>query len=519
MQYHKLNKEYELKSVYYFKRGVVFLKLRVIAKDIQTGNTNIIVLNHEDALKLDLFPEDRVLITNKNKSIISIVDIAYSMRTVPAGYIMIYQESAKKLDVSENPYVSIELADKPSSLKYIRKKLEGKTLTKNEYFTIISDIVKDKLTDIELTYFVAACSAHNLSLKEIKYLINAIVNTGITIKPKSDIIVDKHCVGGVPGNRTTMIVIPIVAAAGYTFPKTSSRAITSPAGTADTMECLCNVSLDKNKIKAILNKVNACLVWGGALNLAPADDKIIRIEHPLSIDVSGLLLSSVISKKISVSTNHLLIDIPWGPGSKIENKSRALNMKKSFETIAKSLKIKIKVVLTDGSKPIGKGIGPALEAIDGLKVLNNNSDAPKDLIEKSVFLAGELFDLIGRTKKGDGKKLAIKLLKDGSALKKMNEILEFQGKIEQIKPGKYTKTVYAYKSGIIKHLDNKFISRIATLAGAPQDKGAGLYIYKNKNSKVTKRTKILTIYSNSRTKLNYSIKFYKKYLKKNIIIE
>ena len=484
------------------------MKLKVLTDNIKTGNITIAILNEKDAEKLDLFAGDRVKISTKNKEVICIVDIAYSPRTVPKGYILLFDESLEHLNVKEKSMVSIEIAKRPKSIHLIKKKLSGKRLNKLEYRLIIEDIVKGNLSDIELTYFVAACSAHNLTIIEVKYLIDAVVHTGSIIKPKSKIVVDKHCVGGVAGNRTTMIVTPILAAAGYTIPKTSSRAITSPAGTANTMECLANVSLSEKQIIDVVEEVGACMVWGGALKLAPADDKIIRVEHPLSIDVSGLLLSSIISKKISVSATHLLIDIPWGKGSKFENKKDALSLKKKFELITKVSHIKCKVVLTDGRSPIGAGLGPVLEAIDVMKVLRNEKDAPRDLRDKSINLAGELFALINGYGKNRGIILAKKLLDNGAALKKMNQIIEAQGRVPQENLGKYKKEIFASKSGKIVKIDNKHFSKLAKIAGAPKSKGAGVYINVNLSEKVKKNNKLFTIYSDSRVKLQFATDFY-----------
>lgn len=486
------------------------MKLKVLKENISTGKINISIMHVEDAEKLDLFPGDRIKIKLKRNSAVCIVDIAYSKRIIQPGRIILYTESAQKIKTKNNDIIEIEIAKAPKSIHLIKKKLSGFKLNKKEYEEVIKDIVEDNLSDIELTYFIAACSAHNLTLTEVKYLINAIVSTGLIIKPDSKIIVDKHCVGGVAGNRTTMLVTPILAAAGYTVPKTSSKAITSPAGTANTMECLANVCLTKDQIEIALKKVGACMVWGGALNLAPADDKIIRIEHPLSIDVSGLLLSSIMSKKISVSATHLLIDIPWGRGSKFETKKQALILKRKFELICKISNIKCKVILTDGRSPIGYGLGPLLEAIDVIKVLKNKKDAPKDLKEKSILLAGELFDLIGETKKGKGKLLARKLLEDGSALRKMNQIIDIQGKVKKPSLGKYKKIIYSDVSGIIKKIDNKHFSKLAKIAGAPQSKGAGVFILINLNEKIKKKQELFIIYASNNEKLKYATEFYKK---------
>ena len=496
------------------------LKLKVLTEKITTGNTNVAILNKEDTEKLDLFAGDRVSLIYKNNKIKCIIDIALSARDAPPGYILLFEEAANKLKVKENVSVNIEIAKRPISINYIKKKLAGHHLKKNEYRTIIEDIVYDNLSDIELTYFVAACSAHNLSIREVKYLIDAIVATGSIIKPNSKLVVDKHCVGGVAGNRTTMLVTPILAAAGYSVPKTSSRAITSPAGTANTMECLANVCLSEKEIINVVNTVGGCMVWGGALNLAPADDKIIRIEHPLSIDVSGLLLSSIMSKKISVSATHLLIDIPWGKGSKFESKKNALILKEKFQLICKVAGIKGKIILTDGRSPIGQGLGPVLEAIDVMKVLNNEKDAPKDLKEKSILLTGYILELVGKCKKDQGKILAKKLIENGSALNKMNEIIEAQGKVKMPKLGRFKKEILTKKSGRVKKISNKYFSKLAKIAGAPKSKGAGVFINVDLNDRLKKdKSIIMTIYAESKSKLGFATEFFEANKNEFILIK
>jgi putative thymidine phosphorylase len=405
--------------------------------------------------------------------------------------------------------ITLTVESKPKSIQYIKKKLKGNKLDYNEIHTIIKDIVDNKLTNIEMTYFVASTYIHELTINETVDLTNAIINTGTVLKINRYPIVDKHCIGGVAGNRTTMVVVPILAAAGLIMPKTSSRSITSPAGTADTMEVLCNVSFDTKQLKKIINKTNACMVWGGAVNLAPADDKIIKVEHPVSLDPVGQLLASILAKKKSVSTTHLLIDIPVGKGAKIEHRRDAEKLKRRFEIIGKKLGFVLKVVITDGKQPIGNGIGPALEARDVLKVFLNARDAPQDLKEKSIEIAGEILELAKKVKKGYGQKLAKDLVESGMAYKKFIEIIKAQGGKEitpdKIKIGKYKHNIRAKKDGTINHINGKAISKIAKIAGAPKDQGAGIYLNVHLKYKVKKGDILYTIYSDSKEKLKYAL--------------
>src|SRR3989344_1984750 len=482
------------------------VKFRVKDMDIASGGVLVAILNVKDAKKLDLHSADRILVKHNSKSITCILDISESKKAVPVGSIGLFEEVLDRLHIKHGDMVEVRFTGKPESVKHIRDKLFGKELNYTELYHITDDITHDRLTDIEKTYFVAASFTHGLSVKEIIGLTKAMVQTGKTLK-FSGITLDKHCIGGVPGNRTTVIVIPIIAAAGYTIPKTSSRAITSPAGTADTMECLAKVEMPEAKIREVVKKTGACIVHGGSINLAPADDKIIEVEHPLSIDAEGQLLASVMAKKHSVSANHVLIDIPMGKSSKARNLKEADHLKKMFELIGKKLGMNVQVVITDGSHPLGKGVGPLLEAEDVMAVLRNDPLAPLDLREKSLMLAGHLLEMVCKCKKGDGLKKAREILESGKALAKMNDIITMQGKQKKPEQGKFHYSVHSSKSGKISEIDNDVIAKAARIAGAPNDKGAGLYLSKKIDDVVRKGELLFTVYAESEFKLGLAKEF------------
>ena len=469
--------------------------------DIATGGILIVILNEKDAKKLDLHSGDRILVKDSGKEITCVLDISESKKAVPEGKIGLFEEVLAKLNIKEGHMVEVGLTGKPQSIKHIRDKLFGKHLTYEELYHISDDISNDRLTDIEKTYFVAASLTKGLNHREIVGLTKAMVNTGKRLKFNGPTL-DKHCIGGIPGNRTTMIIVPIIAAAGFTMPKTSSRAITSAAGTADTMECLAKVELSEKKIKSVVKKTFACMVHGGSMNLAPADDKIIEVEEPLSIDAEGQLLASVMAKKYSVTAKYVLIDIPMGKSTKASTLKEAMHLKSIFELIGKKLGIIIKVILTDGSHPIGKGIGPLLEAEDVMAVLKNDPLAPLDLKEKAVMMAGALLEMTKKYKKGTGLKAAKEILESGRALKKMHEIIAAQGKNKLPVLGEFTYPVYSKKSGKIKEIDNLIIAKIARLAGAPVDKGAGLFLTKKFHDKVKRGDLLYTIYAETKFKLD-----------------
>ncbi|MDA1197285.1 MAG: AMP phosphorylase [Nanoarchaeota archaeon] len=481
------------------------MKLKIKDMNMETGGPLVAMLNVKDALLMDLHSGDRIKIQQGKKLETVLLNIT-SSKSIPKNTLGLFEEVFKTAKFKPGSKVKITPTRKPLSIEFIRKKLEGHRLSREEIHQIVWDIVNNKLDSTELAFFVAAAYARSLGRQETIWLTQEMTSHGDILKINKYPIMDKHCVGGVAGNRTTMIVVPIIAAAGLTIPKTSSRSITSPAGTADTMEVLANVCLDLKQVKKTIKKTKGVIIWGGALNLAPADDKIIHVEKTLSIDAKSQLLASIIAKKASVSATHLLIDIPCGPGSKIPTTKKANILKKDFIEITRHLGMKTQVVLTDGTQPIGHGIGPALEAKDVLYVLLNDKKAPNDLKKKSIMLAGKMLEMAKVTK--NGQKMARELIDSGEAYKKMIEIIKAQGALitnpEKIKVGKFTFDQKATKSGKITSISNDAISKIARVAGAPRDKGAGIYLYHHKNDKVKRNDIIYTIYAERKHLLKFA---------------
>lgn len=470
---------------------------------IRVGQKYIAILNETTAEKLDLHPADRVIVKVGRRDVTAILDVT-ERKELKDNQIGLYAETWEELKVKRGDRLSISIAPKPIVDEYIKNKLEGKTLTAKQIDAIIKEVVADDLSDIEMTYFVSGCFANGLNDEETVALTKAIVKYGDRLTFKKKIIMDKHCIGGVPGNRTTMVVIPIITALGYTMPKTSSRAITSPSGTADTMEVLANVVNDADKLKKIANKVGGFITWGGGVDLAAADDKLIRVRYPLKLDPQGMLLASIMAKKFSVSTNHLIIDIPIGPQAKIKTMPKAMQLRKRFISIGKKLGMKMKVVITDGSQPIGNGVGPLLECLDVIKVLKNESGAAKDLRDKSIMLATKLLSLTTKYKsEAAAKKAATEVLYSGKAWDKFEEIIKAQGKKRLPKLGEYKFHFKATKKGKVKAIDNKLIARIARSAGAPLASGAGIYIYKHLGDKIEKGEKLFTVYAENKDRLKY----------------
>ncbi|MGM5488313.1 MAG: AMP phosphorylase [Nanobdellota archaeon] len=485
------------------------MRVKVKQMDINTGGVMVVVLHKQDAAMYDLHSMDRIKIVKGKKIETVVVDISQSDCIVTPGTIAVFKEVSDSLNLKDGSSVNIQMARKPKSIDFIKKKLDGMQLSKEEIYQIIWDIVHNKLNDIELTYFVAACYTNPLDDSERVNLIRAMTEEGQILKVDKFPILDKHCIGGVAGNRTSMLLVPILSACGCVIPKTSSRSITSPAGTADTMEVLCDVCTDLSKMRDTVLKHNGCLVWGGALNLAPSDDKIINVEKPMMIDAESQLIASILSKKLSVSSTHILIDIPVGRGAKIESMNKAKNLKRAFEKVSKQLDVKVKAIITDGSHPIGKGIGPALEARDVLYTLLNHDNQPMDLREKGVMMAGILLEMAGKAKPFQGKKMAEEVLSSGKAYAKMVEIIKAQGKRvlhpDEIEVSHHTYTVRANTKGTIMHIDNRMISKIARVAGAPQNHQCGIMLHRNIHENVEIGDNLFTIHAGSKGRLKNAV--------------
>jgi putative thymidine phosphorylase len=415
--------------------------------------------------------------------------------------------------------------EQENAINAIRKKLVGKNLNYKEIYCIMDEISKQRLDPVLTTYFAASGYSKGFTNQELYFLTKAMVETGEKLHFKG-IVADKHSIGGVPGTRTTLIVVPIVAAAGFQIPKSSSRAITT-SGTADDMEVLAPVILSKERIMEIVKKIKACIIWGGNFNIAPADDIIIRVEKPLMFESFDKIIVSIMSKKIAFGSTHVVIDVPYGHSLKVTYLRDAEILKEKFEYIAGKFNIKIRVLIHRTDQPIGRGIGPVLETKDALKVLEQTPDRPFDLEVRSITLAGNLLEICLKDSSkelqeyvkntyGNCMGWATKILRDGLALKKMKEIIFEQGgskniKSSQLIPGKFTYKIKAQKDSVIKNINSKNLTLLIKALGAPLQKKSGVYLDKKEGEKIKKGETIYTLYSENMYNLNQGKKTLKEF--------
>jgi len=481
------------------------MELKVELLPIITGGSRIAILSEDSASSLGVHSSDRIRIKYGNQEIIAIANIAEYFSNKRIG---LYDETAKVLGVKEDETVSVQSAPLPESLFMVRAKLHGERLRENDVVTIVKDVVERHLSNAEISAFLTALSINGLSASENEALSRAMVATGKTLTFGEGPILDKHSVGGIPGDKTSMLVVPIVAAAGYTIPKTSSRAITSPAGTADRVETLCPVNLCIEEIKETVAKTGGCLVWGGALELAPADDLFIQVEYPLGID--PMLLPSILSKKKAMGATHVAIDIPTGMGAKIKTRTEAYTLASDFVDLGKRLGLNIQCALTFGDQPLGCGIGPALEAREALATLMGGG--PADLRDKAVSLAGMLFEMVGAE---SGRAKAQEMIDSGKAEAKLREIIAVQGGNPKVQPddlpvGCEHVEVKSNRAGKVIWLSTDNIVRIAREAGAPKEKGAGMILHAKLGDTVHKDSVLFEIYADRSSKLTSALELAKQ---------
>jgi thymidine phosphorylase len=414
----------------------------------------------------------------------------------------------RRLGVQDGDVVSVSHPPTLESLADVRRRIYGGRLDERAFRAIISDIAGGRYADVHLATFITACSAFPLDLAEITHLTRAMVDAGERMIWPGPLVVDKHSVGGLPGNRTTPIVVAIAASLGLVMPKTSSRAITSPSGTADTMETLAPVDLDLKSIRRVVEAEGGCIAWGGgAVRLSPADDVLIRVERAIDIDAEGQLIASVLSKKIAAGSTHVVLDAPVGPTAKVRTEEAAQSLGAHMSAVAAAFGLQARFVTSDGSQPVGRGIGPALEARDVLAVLQGAAEAPPDLRARALRVAGALLELVGKAGDREGEGMAASALADGSAWSKFQRICEAQGGMRTPPVAELRRDWPAPRSGVLTHVNNRKISRLAKLAGAPDDKAAGVELHVRLGDEIVSGEPLLTIHAVAPGELDYAFEY------------
>ena len=481
--------------------------INIPAKILDIRSTEpMVMLSKNTASRLNLRHDEILSLKHKGKEIVANPVVVQEI--LENNVIGISQKDSKWLEVDDDTQIMVSARKTPVSYDFIKKKYNSNNpWNQNEILSIVNDISNRRYTSVEVASFALVTQYSGFSSFELEEFSKAMAEAGNQLDFNEPTF-GKHSIGGIPGNKISPIIVPIIAAAGLLIPKTSSRAITSPSGTADTMEVFANVNFTPDEISEIAPKSRGMIVHNGPLNLSPLDDIVIGVKRQLDIDPKDQMLASIVSTKIAMGIDNLVFDIPTGTGSKMPNRQNAVNFAHSLIGLCRQLGIRVEAALTLGEQPLGNAIGPALEAKEALQVLEGNG--PNSVVEKSVDIAGILLEMSGLTNTGKGSEMASEILSSGKALTKFREIIEFQGgnpniKFDEIEIGSEQTSIYAKKDGYVVGVNNKSINAIAKAAGCPKDKEAGIIIHKRQGEYIHNGDPLITIFANSDSKLTSAL--------------
>ena len=482
-------------------------RLRVVRAGIDTYQTPVAYMHRDcEVCRAEGFAAlTRIEVLVGGRALIATLNVVVGDLLAPDA-VALSEAAWLALDPAPGARAAIRHPDPPASTEALRGKVFGRRLSQADFDALMHDTIDNRLSDLELAAFVTACAGERLDTDETTSLTRSMIAVGQRLDWGGGLVLDKHSVGGLPGNRTTPIVVAIVAALGHRIPKTSSRAITSPAGTADTMEVLAPVALDLAAMRRVVEREGGCVVWGGNVRLSPADDVLIRVERPLDFDSDGQLVASVLSKKASAGSTHVLIDMPVGPTAKVRGNEAARSLAARLATTAQALGLALGVRPADGRQPVGVGIGPALEARDVLKVLRGERDAPDDLRQRAIGIAGALLDLVPGAD-GSGDRHARETLASGAAWSKFLAICEAQGGFREPRRAEYRAPIESTERGRIAAIDNRRIARIAKLAGAPMSPAAGIECRVRVGDVVERGQPLVQVHAQSAGELEYALDY------------
>ncbi len=479
------------------------LYLKAKKLDLQAGDYLKVLLNRIDAENESLSAGDKVWVTTYDHEYICTINITDTK--VEQGQVGFCRDIWEGTYLATDSYVRVELMSKSKSVGYIAKKLQGERLNEEEMAEIMKDITQKKIRSAEMAYFMATMFSPGFNDDEALYAIKGMVAAGEVldfkdVRKNGDLVVDKHSIGGIAGKGITPLLVPIVASFGLVIPNTSTRAITSPAGTTDILEVVMPVNLNGDEIHEIVSKTGGVLAWGGNLNIAPADDILIRVEKGLHVQSYQKFIISIIAKKLAMGISHILIDVPYGKETKISEPEDIELVSESFMKFFNKIGVKCHVYTRNVLGPDSRGIGPNLEIRDVLRILENNDEKCTELEEAVVAMTGELLEFVGKAKKGMGENMARDCLDSGKAEKKFWEIAFAQGCKEKVSSkdielGSKKLEVVSTKEGVIESINNKEVVKISRALGTPGIKEAGIYFHKFLDDEIKKGDVLMTFYS------------------------
>jgi AMP phosphorylase len=481
------------------------------SKNLDLGEDNDfnIVLNRKDAERLGVREGEIVVIGMGEIELYA--NVMETDSKVMEGEIGLFEEIWKQYDIENGYSVFVDIPQPSKSLEAISRKLLGHDLTQEDLEMIMKDIGSRKLRETEIAFFISTFFNPGFNDREIYWMTKGMAESGDIlnfkgIRGNGELVADKHSIGGVAGKAITPTLVPILVAGGLIVPNTSTRAITSPAGTSDILEVVMPVALSKEKVIEVVRKTGGCMFWGGSLELSPADDVIINVERSLKIQEFQKVLVSIVAKKISMGVTNILIDLPYGQGSKVEKPDDVQMLDREFKKLFKKFNIECETIKRVVKGPDGRSVGPNLEIREALRILEREDHKSEELEKVIIEMATRLFESTKIVERGKGKKFAQDILDSGKALEKFWEIAFAQGAVKKVKSEEIRYATLEHdlvsdRAGTIKSIDNIQLVNIARALGNPKIKEAGLYIHKMPGEEIKKGDKLITAYATTEGRL------------------
>lgn len=391
----------------------------------------------------------------------------------------------------------------------IQKKRDGFALTKEEIEFVAFAAANETVPDYQLSALLMAIFFNNLNEEETLWLTDAMARSGdmADLSGIDGIKGDKHSTGGV-GDKTTLIVAPVVACCGVKMAKMSGRGLGHTGGTVDKLESIpgFKTSLETEEFINIVNTCSLC-VAGQSGRLCPADKKLYGLRDvTATVDNMPLIASSIMSKKLAGGADCIVLDVKCGSGAFMKNKNSAKELAEKMVEIGRGAGKKIAALITDMDKPLGRYIGNSLEIVEAVETLKGNG--PEDLTEICILLAAKLLELAGKGDFEECKTLAKSKIADGSALKKLAEMVELQGgdaeyilNTDLFPKAEYKREIIAQESGYISAMDTEGVGSVCVALGAGRqrkedsiDPSAGIILEKKTGDYVEKGDLLATLY-------------------------
>lgn len=412
----------------------------------------------------------------------------------------------------------------------IKKKRDNIELSKDEINYMVENFVSGKIKDYQMSAMLMAIYFNSMTKKEIFYLTDAMAKSGdmVDLSKIEGEVVDKHSTGGV-GDKTTLIISPIVASYGVKVAKMSGRGLGHTGGTLDKLESIpgFKIELDREEFFKNVNDIGLSVI-GQTGNIAPADKKLYALRDvTCTVDSIPLIASSIMSKKIASGAKSIVLDCKMGSGAFMKDIKSSIELAKTMVEIGENANRNMIALITNMDIPLGHNIGNNLEVIEAIEILNGRGD--KDLRNISIHLAGNMLYLSG---KGDIDKcidMAENALDNKKALEYFKKLVKSQdGDVsyienpEKFKKAEYIEDVFAEKSGYISRMDTEKIGQVSTHLGAGRlekedaiDYSAGIKIYKKTSDRIEKGEKIATLYTNNKSAVEDAKKAYNESIKIN----